>query len=322
MEAAETDSPMVAIVVISYNTLEMTQACLQSVFEHAGGASIEVWVVDNASSDGSPSMVAEQFPHVRLIRNSENKGFAAANNQALRETGARYALLLNSDTLVLGDVIARSLRFLEDNPEIGAMGCRVLNEDRTMQRTCSQEPSLLNLLLLTSGLWRLDWPRWFGRYQMRHWQRDDERDVPVVSGCYLMVRRQAMEQVGLLDESFFFFGEETDWCRRFRAAGWRVVFAPVGEIVHYGSASAWKLGSRRDLLLTSGLVRFHRKHNGLAAAMAAMTILLVFNGMRAVFWSAMALVRPQDTVRARRDHFLGVVRGIPGAWPRLGTPAS
>src|SRR5690606_9384907 len=157
-----------------------------------GTRDMEVIVVDNASSDGTSEAIRERFPDVRLIENPTNRGFAAANNQAMRVARGEYFLLLNSDTLVRGEAIAASAAYLDERPTVGAMGCRVLNPDGTLQVSCSQEPGLVNIALMACGADRLPWPRWCGRYFMRHWKRDSEREVPVVSGCYMMVRRSAV----------------------------------------------------------------------------------------------------------------------------------
>lgn len=303
-----------SIVIINWNTKSMLHDCLESVFDNLGGLNAEVIVVDNASDDCSPDMVEHDFPDTVLVRNTKNHGFAAANNQALEIATGEYLLLLNSDTIVLGDVLQRSVHFMEGNPEAGMMGCRVLNTDRTMQPTCSMFPSLLNLMLLSSGLWKLPWPPFFDRYQMRRWDRRDEREVDVISGCYLMVRKSAMDQVGLLDENFFFFGEETDWCTRFKKAGWDLRFAPVGEIIHHGSVSARKLNYRRDLLLSNGLVRLHRKHNGQLMAALVWTVLFLFNLSRACYWSARSTLSRSETVLERRRHFVNIVRYFGQAW--------
>lgn len=314
MRAASPDlppdlSPDLSIVVVNWNTIDLLRDALASVFDNPGGVRAEVIVIDNASADGSADMVAEHFPQAILIRNTENRGFAAANNQGFLVATGRHILLLNSDTVVLGGVLGASVRYLDAHPRVGAMGCRVLNPDRTMQPTCSMWPSLLNLVLLTSGLWKRRWPRFLGRYQMADWPRDSERSVESITGCYLMLRREVYEQIGPLDEAFFFFGEETDWCRRMREAGWELKFAPVGEIIHHGSVSARKLNHRRDLLLTEAMVRLHRKHGGALAAAAAWTILFSFNASRAAFWTLRAIVqrRPANAERAR--HFRKVVAG-------------
>jgi len=304
-----------SIIIINWNTRDITRDCLRSIFDNLGSLETEVFLVDNASTDGSSDLVAAEFPQTCLIRNSQNRGFAAANNQAIRLSKGRHLLLLNSDTLVLDDVLRACARYIDSRADVGVLGCRVLNPDRTMQTTCFQFPTLVNLVLKTTGIFRLHWPQFVGREHFRGWQRDSERDVDVVTGCFMMVRRAALEEVGLLDESFFFFGEETDWCKRFKDAGWAVRFAPVGEIIHYGGASAKKLNHRRDLLLTQGLVRFHRKHRGVFSAAAAFFILWLFNSSRLVFWSLASLLRRKNASEGRRKHFATVVRNFSEAWP-------
>src|SRR5690625_3304033 len=276
-------SPDLSIVIVNWNTREMLRDCLASVHENEGERAAEVIVVDNASDDGSAEMVAAEFPQAVLIRNTENRGFAAANNQGFAVARGRHVLLLNSDTILHGDVLARSVAWLDSHPGAGAMGCRVLNTDGSVQLTCSMYPSILNQLLQASGLWKLRRPRFFGRYLMTDWQRDSERTVEVISGCYLLVRARVIEEVGPLDENFFFFGEETDWCRRMRDAGWLLVFAPVGEITHHGSVSVKKLNHRRDVMLTEAKVRLHRKHGGIVPAAVVWLIDGFFIGSRAAF---------------------------------------
>jgi GT2 family glycosyltransferase len=306
-----------SILIISYNTRELTLACLASVFAQTHGCEFEVIVVDNASSDGSAEAIAEQFPRVNLVRNAENRGFAAANNQGMRCAHGRYVLLLNSDTLVLENVLADSVEYMDQHRDVGVMGCRVLNPDRTLQPTCFQYPSLINIVLLVSGLDRLPWPLFFGRHKMSGWLRDSERDVDVVTGCYFLVRTGVIEEVGLLDESFFFCGEETDWCQRIHAAGWRIRFAPVGEIIHIGNASGKHYRFRRDLMLSEGLVRLHRKHAGLVTAAIVWLLLLLFNASRAAIWGAVAAFTWRTWAIEKFGHFLRVTGSFNQAWPAL-----
>lgn len=310
-----------SIVIVSWNTRRLLQACLRSVFDHLGGLHAEVLVVDNASRDGSAELVAREFPEARLIANDRNVGFAAANNQAIRESRGRHLLLLNSDTEVLAGVLPALVRYGDTHPEVGVLGCRVLNPDRSLQPTCFRFPSLASLLLLATGLHRLGWPRFLGRYRMVHWRRDDERDVDVVTGCCMLVRRSASDEVGLLDEQFFMFGEETDWCTRFRHAGWAVRFAPVGEIIHYGGASAEKLHARRGMLLWGSLVRLHRKHGGRAAAAAAWALLWMFNASRSLLWGLAALVSGDPEHRGRAGEYWAVATHFGAVWPRDGRGA-
>ncbi len=306
--------PDLSIVIVNWNTREMLRDCLTRVREGLRGITAEVIVVDNASSDGSAGMVADAFPEVTLIRNAENRGFAAANNQAFDLARGRHILLLNSDTLVHGTVLADSVGYLDAHPKAGAMGCRVLNTDGSVQLTCKPYPSLLMLLYLTLGLASSRWPGFVARAQMTDWQRDSARPVETVTGCYLMLRREILDSVGPLDEAFFFFGEETDWCRRMQGAGWELWFAPVGEITHHGSGSAKKLKHRRGVLMTEALVRLHRKHGGWAAAVCAWVILAGFNISRALIWSLLA---PLGGARARERarHFVCVAVRTAATWP-------
>ncbi len=304
-----------SIIVVSYNTVDMTVDCLKSVLANRGSLKIELIVVDNDSRDGSADAIEALGEGIILIRNKENVGFAKANNQGFRVATAPLVLLLNSDTLILGDVLQASVAYMreERNRRVGAFGCRVLNTDGTMQPTCYAFPSNLHLLIMALGLNRLPWPPLFRAYQMSDWQRDTERDVDVISGCYLLVRREVIDEVGPLDEDFFFFGEETDWCRRIQQAGWAVRFAPVGEIIHHGGGSARKLNHKRDLLLTESKLRLHRKHGGRLSAMVTFFILAFFNSARAVFWTARSLV--DASAKARAKHFRDVCREFGSLWP-------
>ena len=303
-----------SIVIVNWNTRELLFDCLASVESNLGNLQAEVVVVDNASTDGSVAMVQTCFPDTVLLANDENRGFAAANNQAFAIARGRHILLLNSDTIVHGDVIEKSVAYMDAHPDVGMMGCRVLNEDGTTQMTCSRYPTFINLLLQTFGLNRLS-AGWCQRYQMLDWDRDDEREVEVISGCYLMARTEAVAEIGHLDEAFFCYGEETDWCRRCSEAGWRLAFAPVGTITHFGSGSSRRLNHLRDLMLTEGTIRLQRKHSGWLAASAMWSLLLFFNCSRSVYWSVRSLVDSAIVTSERAKHFRNVVRNFGRAWP-------
>jgi len=311
-----------SIVIINWNTRSMLRDCLHSVYDNAPKSSFEILVVDNASTDGSPEMVSREFPKVRLLCNSQNLGFAAANNRALKVAGGSYMLLLNSDTLVRGNVLEQSLKFMRDNSQVGAMGCRVLNADGSLQHSTSQFPSLLNLSLQTLGLDRVSSVPFLQRYRMLNWNRETTRSVDTISGCFMMVRSKCIEDVGLLDDSFFFFGEETDWCRRIRTAGWGVSFAPVGEITHFGGGSSGTLNHKRDLMLTEATVRLHQKNSGFIAASLVFILLTGFNASRLVFWWLGAKVTHNKQHSDRMKHFLSVTREIAHAWPKTGRVAA
>jgi GT2 family glycosyltransferase len=297
-----------SVIIVNWNTRDLLRDCLTSVRAGLGPLLAEVWVVDNGSSDGSTQVLAAEFPEVRVIDNPKNRGFAAANNQALRLARGRYVLLLNTDTLVHGSVLPDAVAWMETQPTVGILGPRILNRDGSVQGSATEFPSLWRLARQTLGL---------HKYEPPNQGRGDIHPAEVISGCAMLVRRAAVAGVGLLDESFFFYGEETDWCRRFAVAGWGVVFAPVGEITHFGGGSVRRLNHRRDLMLTEGTVRLHAKHHGLVGAVACYALLAVFNASRAAGWAGLALLRrPGAAARAR--HFAGVLAGLGSAWPRMG----
>lgn len=302
-----------SIVIVNWNTCDLLRDCLTSVYSGMGKLRAEVFVVDNASTDGSVQMVRAAFPQATLLTNPENLGFAAGNNIALRQARGRYVMLLNTDTLVHGTVLPDAVAWLDAHPTVGVIGPKVLNADGTVQPSCSAFPSLKLLTLQALGLTKV--PR-LDRYRMTGWDRSSARRVDVISGAAMFVRRAAMTRVGLLDESFFFYGEETDWCRRFGQAGWQLVFVPIPQITHFGGGAVARLSHRRDVMMTEGTTRLHRKHGGLAAGLACFALLSFHNVSRAMFWAGLSLLR-RNGARVRARHFLSVVADLPKAWPSV-----
>lgn len=306
----------VSVIIVSWNTRQILQECLESVYQQTHGIEFEVFVVDNGSTDGSVEMIEGSFPQVRFIRNSENVGFARANNQALEKAFGRYILLLNSDTLILDNAIVKTVQYLDDHPDIGILGCQVLNPDRTLQRTCFQFPSLLNMLLSMTYLYKIfPGSRFFGRERMTWWDRNDERPVDVVTGCYMLVRKELVEQIGLLDETYFMYGEETDWCWRAKTNGWKVWFAPVGRIIHFGGASSKRMRPEMILQLHAGILKFIRKNKGIASYAVACVLTSLFFLIRIPYWFFHGLIDPGErfsSFRTCRTYLSGTWRSLGG----------
>lgn len=279
------NSPDVSIIIVNWNTREILRDCLRSVYENAGEIDFDVIVVDNASTDGSVEMVRREFDKVQLIANPENRGFAAANNQGMEVAAGRYMLLLNSDTIVLDGAIAKTAAFADAHPEAAVVGCRVLNRDRSLQPTCFMYPSALNLLLAATYLNKL-FPRsrFFGRERMTWWDRNDVREVEVVTGCFMLVRREAIDQVGVMDDGFFMYGEETDWCWRFRKAGWRNLYTPDGQIIHLGGQSTAQVSAPMMVQLRLSILRVIRKHRGPFAGWICSLLVSMFFLVRIPVW--------------------------------------
>lgn len=300
----------VSVIIVSWNTRDILRDCLDSVYAQTKAVSFEVIVIDNASADGSAELVKRDFAAVRLLENADNRGFAAANNQGMRLAAGRYVLLLNSDTVVLDGAIDKTVAFADRNPEAAVIGCRVLNRDRTLQPTCFMYPSVLNMFLFATGLNKL-FPssRFFGREQMTWWKRDGVRDVEVVTGCFMLARRAAIDQVGLMDESFFMYGEETDWCFRFARAGWRVLFAPHGEIIHLGGASSSQAANEMTLQLKAGVLQFLHKHRSRPAYLVGCGLMATFLLLRIPFW-LLRMVWPPSGRRHAWSRVVVYTRGL------------
>ncbi len=307
----------VSIIIVNWNTRQVLRNCLESVYAQTDELGFEVIVVDNGSADGSCRMVRREFPQAVLIENRQNKGFAAANNQGIRIAKGRYVLLLNSDTLILGRTIAKVVSFADENPEAAIVGCRVLNPDRTPQPTSFMFPSIVNMMLSSSYLYKLlPESRFFGRERMRWCSNKRVRDVEVVTGCFMLVRQRAIEEVGLMDEAFFMYGEETDWSWRFKQAGWKVVFAPVGQVIHFGERSSRQNAGAMLLQLRGSILLFFKKHLGFQRYILACVLTSLFFVLRIPIWIFIAIIPGKGRVDAQRrcvTYAKGAVLSLMGA---------
>jgi GT2 family glycosyltransferase len=258
-----------AVVIVNHNTSQLLAACLSSL-EAGGleGVDAAIWVVDNASTDDSVQMLRHQFPSVHLIASPDNLGFSAANNLALRALGmdgpapaCRHALILNPDTLVPAGAVAGLLAELAASPDIGVVGPKLILPDGSLDRACRRAfPTPEVSFYRFSGLSRL-FPRHprFGRYNMSHLDPDEPADIDAVVGACMLLRGEALAQVGLLDERFWMYGEDLDWCLRFHQAGWRVVYRP-GVTVHHVKRAASRASRRARFEFQRAMWLFYAKH--------------------------------------------------------------
>lgn len=243
------------IVIVSYNTRELLAACLASL----AGAEAHIVVVDNASADGSAAMVRERFPAVELRALDENLGFPAGNNVALRAVSSEYVLLLNPDTEVLGDAVAALMRFLEAHPKAGAVGARLIYPDGRFQHSAFHFPTLpMSFLDFFPINHRLTDSRLNGRYPRAWYGRAFEIDHPL--GACVMLRRAALDQVGLMDDGYFMYSEEVDLCWRIKQAGWEVWYSPEATIVHHQGAATRQFRGEMLVQLHRSRYRFFAKH--------------------------------------------------------------
>jgi GT2 family glycosyltransferase len=291
-----------SVVIVSYNTREMTLRCLRELTDGLGGVSAEVFLVDNASTDGSVEAIRRDFPDVRIIANAANAGFGAANNQAMARAAGEFVLLLNSDAFPRPGAIQALVRYLKSHADVGVVGPRLLNADGSLQRSCYRFPSPLRAW--AENLWlsaALPNHRVFGDYS--RWPHDRERQVEWVVGACMLVRREVVAQTGGFDERFFMYSEEADWQKRIRKAGWSVAFTPASKVVHLGGASGAAERSRINRHFFESLDYYERKHHGALGLVSLRAAMVVGCSLRAILWLAAAAC-----VRSRRQVALAKLR--------------
>jgi GT2 family glycosyltransferase len=302
-----------SIIIVNWNTQDLLAQCLESVqkdLDVLTHLKVETFVVDNASTDGSVRIVQEQFSWVRLIENKENVGFASANNQAIKQSNGRYVLLLNPDTEVKPSALKTLIGFMDTHPEAAAAGSCLLNSDGTLQTSCYPRPTL------SRELWRLfhlDALRPYGVYRMTDWDLDKPREVDVIQGAALILRRQALDQVGLLDGEYFMYTEEVDLCYRLQKGGWPLYWVPQSQVVHYGGQSTQQIASEMFLCLYQTKLAFMRKHYGWLAAQAYKLILLAATLARLLFSPLVWFEQPRQRQRhlTLANHYRRLLMTLP-----------
>ncbi len=263
-----------SIIIVNWNTRDILLDCLDSIAAYPPSRPYDVWVVDNASSDGSVAAVRERYPDVRVIENTENRGFAAANNQAIEASQGDYVLLLNSDTIVHAQALERMARFLDAHDRVGIVGACLLNADGTLQPSWAAFPSFWSELLGRNIRTRTPYRTTDGSAAYL---------VDWVGGAALMIRRKVIDQIGVLDEGYFMYSEETDWCFRVRKAGWDICYLPDATIVHLGGQSSNKASARMKAELYRSKIRFYAKHYGRRQAYVLSLTLRVALSGKALF---------------------------------------
>lgn len=251
-----------SIVIVSWNVCDLLRQCLSSIRVARSSLGVEVIVVDNVSTDGSVEMVRAEFPHVHLISNTENRGFPAANNQGIAVAQGRYVLLLNPDTEVVGDGLATMVAYADAHPGVGVVGPQLLSADGSVQSSRRRFPTLAAAFFESTWLQPHAPKGMLARYYVEDQPDDAILDVDWVKGAALMARREAIRQVGPMDEGYFMYSEELDWCRRFREADWRVVYLPTAQIVHHEGKSSEQVVPARHIHFQSSKVRYFRKYHG------------------------------------------------------------
>ena len=258
-----------SIIIVNYETFHLTKQTIESVINRDHKFSYDIYVVDNASEDGSFEKLKKTFFKeidtglIKFILNSENKGFAQANNLAIKRTNSKYVLLLNSDTIVVDDCLEKSLGYMKKHSDTGVLGCKVMLKDNTLDKACRRSfPDFYVSFYRMTGLSKL-FPKSkrFGRYNLTYLDEDDTYEVDCVMGAFMLIRSKAIEEVGLLDEKFFMYGEDIDWCYRIKNCDWKIIYYSNATIIHYKGASNSKKQNRRMIYeFYRAMYIFYNKH--------------------------------------------------------------
>lgn len=284
-QGAEVD---VTVIIVNYNTAGLLRPCLDALRASVGGLRLQIIIIDNASRDDSAAVLRRDFSDCELVFNAHNVGFGRANNQAIDRARGRYLLLLNTDAFVLPDTLRKTVRYLDDNPACGLLGVRLESRDGSLQPSCRYFPTPWNEFLVSLGLERV-----FPHARLvddMAWDHGSVRECDWVPGCYYLVRRRVVEQVGLFDPRFFLYYEEVDHCRAVKSAGWQVRFYPDTTVVHIGGESARTdseitgAGRQISALQIESALLYFRKHHGRLGLFASVALNTVADAVMAAKW--------------------------------------
>ncbi len=297
-----------SIIIVSWNVCDLLRRCLQSIdrqqFSVGGsssGPSIEIVVVDNASTDGTVEMLRADFPHVRRVVNTENVGFTRANNQALAIAQGRYLFLLNPDTQLFSGALQEMVAHMDAHPQVGMIGPRLVYGDGTLQSSRRRFPTLATAFMESTIL-----QQWFPRnrvltrYYMLDTRDDETQRVDWINGSAMFTRRAVYDQVGGLDEQFFMYSEELDWCHRIKANGWQIVYLPTAAVTHYEAKSSEQVAVQRDIYFHTSKIRYWRKYRGALVAETVRFFLLLMFAFQTLEESCKWLVGHKRPLRAAR----------------------
>lgn len=284
----------ISVVIVAWNAKHYLELCLASLAKAPPRRSMEVLVVDNASSDGSSEMMEAKYPWVKLVRSKENLGFSRGNNVAIRQAQGRYIALVNPDVIVFPGCLDALADFLDQNPKVGNVGPRVLNPDMSMQSTCRRFPTLWNNFCSSSGLSsRFKNSPFFAGEHMFYFPHDRTLAVDIIVGCFSFIRREALDTVGLLDEDLFMYGDDVDWCRRARNAGWDVFFYPGGQAIHDRGKTTAPYPVRFAVAQQRSVLHYWTKHHGFLGVLGIRSIMLFHHLLRYSFSVVKGFLHPQ-----------------------------
>ncbi|MFC1725419.1 glycosyltransferase family 2 protein [candidate division KSB1 bacterium] len=289
MKSPNLDIPL-SVIIVSYNTKDIIQECLTSLFAN-GLNGMEIIVVDNNSSDSTLEMIKTGFSDVIVISNPDNRGFAAANNQGIEISLGKYILLLNPDTIVKGECLMKCYKYMENHVETGILGCRILNPDSTVQPSVRDFHGFWNSIFESFFLTKIFGKiKLFGKYHGTCYNYDKNIDANVLLGAFLFIRKELIEQIGPLDERFFIYSEETDLCYRAKKTGWKNVFYPGAEIIHIHGESTSNIKIQAFLHLHNSLNKYLRKHKWYLISLICRIVLFFGVTVRMIAWFIFSII--------------------------------
>ena len=306
---------MITVIIVSYNTVELLRKCLWELFAQTITTELEVFVVDNNSADDSVQMVQEEFPQVKLIVNRDNRGFAAANNQAWHRSSGEYILLLNPDAYVRSQAVDFCLDFMATHPQCGLCGGRLIKEDGTLDPSARKFPNFINKLFTLSGLMdRFPHSALFAGHEFGNFNHKTVMEVDWVPGTFCLCRRSMLQETGFFDERFYIYFEETDLCRTAKKKGWKVYFYPDAEVVHVGGACSktrknFNFDSSAKQILTFRMQSewlYYYKNHGLLAVLASAGVEISWHLLRLM----VNLLPGRVDALAKRTSSLAVIRAV------------
>ena len=289
----------VTVSIVNTNNRDLLRGCLRTITRSVQRFSHEVIVVDNASDDGSFEMLGAEFPHVKVIRNDVRGGYGYSHNRAIAESRGRYVLILNEDMEMLTDAIDCMIRTADETKNLGAMGCKILNADLTLQHSCFKFPTLTQEAFEAVLPYTVIAPKAPIRSKMYWWDHDSARDVDIVLGCCILVPREVIETVGAFDPSFFVYSEEHDLCRRIRNSGRRVVYVPEARMIHFGGQTSKHMSLKMALVQVNSRIRYFYKHHGRVATGAFRSIVVIGAALRLTGWSLIYAMQSKRKAVAR-----------------------
>jgi GT2 family glycosyltransferase len=280
----------ISIVIVNWNAKKFLEDCLISIYANKMDFKFEIFVVDNGSTDGSIELIRKKFPEVILIENKENLGFAKANNIGIKRAKGKYVCLINSDIVVKKGCFFELYNYMENSLKIGMTGPQLLNSDLTIQPSCKKLPTLWNNITRTFFLHRL-FPNspLFGAEEMTYFNHEVLVKVEALAGAFLMVRRNAIGQVGLLDEDFFIYSEDIDWSKRFWKNNWDIIFNPNAQAIHHDGGSSKRAPLRFYLEMIRAKLHYWRKHHNLVAIII-IHFILIFQHLIRVYLNSMIYI--------------------------------